>query len=109
MKRATVGLIVALAAGSALAASKAYQVTGPVVDVSENAIVIEKGKEKWEIARDASTKIDGDLKKGARATVHYRMTATEVEVKSTGKGAGKSAPGKPAAGGEAKGEGAPAR
>ena len=28
----------------------AYQVTGPVVEVTDTKIVVEKGKEKWEIA-----------------------------------------------------------
>lgn len=59
----------------------AYQVTGPVLDVTDSKIVVEKGKEKWEIARDKDTKVNGDLKKGARVTVQYRMTATSVEVK----------------------------
>jgi hypothetical protein len=59
----------------------AYQVTGPVLEVSDTKIVVEKDKEKWEIARDKDTKVTGDLKKGARVTVQYRMTATSVDVK----------------------------
>ncbi len=59
----------------------AYQVTGPVLDVTDTKIVVEKGKEKWEIARDANTKVQGELKKGAKVTVEYKMTATSVEVK----------------------------
>ncbi|MBI3545302.1 MAG: hypothetical protein HY081_01710 [Gammaproteobacteria bacterium] len=66
----------------------AYQVTGPVLDVTDSKIVVEKGKEKWEIARDANTKVQGELKKGAKVTVEYKMTATSVEVKGE-KGADK--------------------
>jgi len=76
----------------------AYQVTGPVLDVTDTKIVVEKGKEKWEIARDANTKVQGELKKGAKVTVEYKMTATSVEVKGEGKAKGKEKDaGKPAA------------
>jgi len=34
-----------------------------------------------EIARNANTKITGDLKLGAKVTIYYRMVAAEVEVK----------------------------
>ena len=63
----------------------AYQVTGPVLDVSDTKIVVEKDKEKWEIARDKDTKVKGDLKKGSTVTIQYRMTATSVEVKAAKK------------------------
>ena len=66
----------------------AYQVTGPVLEVTDNKIVVEKDKEKWEIARDKDTKVTGDLKKGARVTIQYKMTATSVDVKDS-KPAGK--------------------
>ena len=59
----------------------AYQVTGPVLEVSDTTIVVQKGSEKWEIARDKDTKVSGALKKGSKVTVQYRMTATSVEVK----------------------------
>ena len=59
----------------------AYQVTGPVLEVTDTKIVVEKDKEKWEIARDKDTKVTGDLKKGARVTIQYRMTATSIESK----------------------------
>jgi hypothetical protein len=70
-----------LVAGTAQAGTKSYQVTGPVLEVTDSAIVIQKGKDRWEIARDASTKVTGDLKVGAKVTVEYRMTATSVDVK----------------------------
>ena len=71
-----------LAAPSFAAAAKTYQVTGPVLEVSADTIVVQKGQDRWEIARDASTKVTGDLKVGARVTIEYRMTATSVEVKA---------------------------
>jgi len=71
-----------LVASSALAAVKTYQVTGPVLEVRADAIVVQKGSDKWEIARDGSTKITGDLKVGSKVTIEYRMTATTVTVKA---------------------------
>lgn len=71
---------VAIAAGP-----KDYQVTGPVLDVTDDVITVEKGKEKWEIGRNKDTKIDGELKKGSRVTVHYKMNASSVEVKDAKK------------------------
>jgi hypothetical protein len=72
----------AFAASASFAATKTYQVTGPVLEVSDTKFVIQKGNEKWEIAKDASTKVKGELKVGAKATVKYTMTATDIDVKS---------------------------
>ncbi len=74
-----------LAASNAVAAVKTYQVTGPVLEVNDTMIAIQKGKDRWEIARDANTKITGDLKVGSKVTIEYRMSATAVEVKAAGK------------------------
>ena len=63
------------------AAAKTYQVTGPIVEVTDKIIVVQKGDERWEIARDESSKLKGDLKVGQKVTIHYRMTVTSVEVK----------------------------
>jgi len=71
---------VAIAAGP-----KDYQVTGPVLDVSDDTITVQKGSEKWEIGRNKDTKINGDLKKGSKVTIQYKMTATSVDVKEAGK------------------------
>jgi RNase P/RNase MRP subunit p29 len=72
-----------LAPGLAFAASaKKYQVTGKVLEVTDTTIVVEKGDEKWEISRDAKTKVDGDLKVGEKVTVGYRMVADSIEVKA---------------------------
>jgi hypothetical protein len=70
------------------AGPKDYQVTGPVLELTNDVITVEKGKEKWEIARTKDTRVTGDLKKGSRVTIHYKMTATSVEVKDAGKGKG---------------------
>ena len=76
-------LAVLLVPGLVLAASaKKYQVTGKVLELTETVITVEKGDEKWEIARDAQTKVQGDLKVGAKVTIEYRMTAAMVEVKA---------------------------
>jgi len=83
MKRALTLLTAVLLPLSA--AARDYQVTGPVLEVTPNTIVVEKDKEKWEIARDKNTKVSGDLKKGARVTVRYTMTAESIEVRDAGK------------------------
>ena len=86
MKRITVFLLVlALFALPAAAAVKTYQVTGPVLEVTADRIVVQKGNDRWEIARDAGTKITGDLKVGSKVTIDYRMTATAVDVKPAAK------------------------
>lgn len=61
--------------------TKTYQVTGPVLELTDSTIVVQKGEEKWQVARDAGTKVAGDLKVGAKVTIQYRCVATEVEVK----------------------------
>ena len=80
MRRFVLALALAALAGSALAAEKTYQATGPIVEVRDDAIVVQKGKEKWEIARTPDTKVTGELKKGEKVTVHYKMTATSIDV-----------------------------
>jgi len=70
--------------------AKTYQVTGPVVAVTPTTITVQKGSEKWEINRDASTKTQTDVKVGSKVTVYYTMTATEIEVKSSTKGGSKT-------------------
>jgi len=73
---------VALLPAFALAAPKTYQVTGPVLELTDTMIVVQKGQDRWELARDGSTKVTGDLKVGAKVTIEYRMTAATVEVKA---------------------------
>lgn len=71
---------VAALSASAFAAIKTYQVTGPVLDVKDGVVTVEKGKDKWEIAVDAAQA--GTLKKGDKVTIEYVMTAKSVEVKA---------------------------
>lgn len=71
-----------LVAGLAWAGEKSYQVTGPVVELTDKAITVQKGDEKWVVNRTADTKVSGDLKVGAKVTIKYTMTATDVEVKT---------------------------
>src|SRR5215470_12626322 len=72
----------------AFGGAKTYEVTGPVLEVNDSMIVVQKGKDRWEINRDANTKVTGDVKVGDKVHVTYTMSATEVEVKA-GKGAKK--------------------
>ena len=92
-KKLSLALLLSLGllfSGWALAAAKTYQVTGPVLEVSDTMIVVQKGKDRWEIARDASTKVTWDLKVGSKVTIEYRMTATAVDVKAEKASAKKS-------------------
>ncbi len=83
-------------AGLAATAAKSYQVTGPVIAADDTKIVVEtKDGEKWEIAKDAETRIEGgEVKVGEKVTIKYFMTATTVEVKGAAK-EGKSSEPKP--------------
>jgi hypothetical protein len=63
------------------AGPKTYQVTGPVLDIKDDMITVQKGTDKWEIAIDKSTKITGELKVGSKVTIEYQMKATAIEVK----------------------------
>ncbi len=79
--------ILAVLAVSAAGQALAYQVTGEVKDVSDTSITVvqEKGKnkgEKFEMARDAGTKVTGELKKGGKVTVEYTLTAKSIEAKA---------------------------
>ena len=68
-------LVSLLAAGmfvlssSAFAGATSYQVTGPITEVNDSMIVVMKGKERFEVNRDSSTKVTGDLKVGEKVTI----------------------------------------
>jgi len=82
--------IALFAASTAFAAApRSYQVTGPVLEVKDDIVVVQKGKDKWEIARDKDAKVTGDLKVGSKVTVSYTMKATTIDVKADAKGAKK--------------------
>lgn len=74
-------LLVAAPAVRTVAAVNTYQVTGPVLDVGNDKISVQKGKETWELARDSGTKVTGTIAKGKTVTIRYRMIATEITVK----------------------------
>ena len=74
----------------AFAGAKTYEVTGPVLEVNDSMIVVQKGKDRWEMNRDANTKVTGDVKVGDKVHITYTMSATNVEVKP-GKGGKKEA------------------
>lgn len=63
-------------------APKTYQVTGPVLELTGDMIVVKKGNDRWEIARDPATKVTGDLAVGATVTIQYRMSAASIDVKT---------------------------
>ncbi len=73
--------IVLVASLAFAGAPKTYQVTGPVLELKDDLIVVQKGSDKWEIARGKDTKITGDIKVGSKVTIEYRMNAATIEVK----------------------------
>src|SRR5437660_12792337 len=75
-------LLSSLFAGQTLrAAPKTYQVTGKVLELTDKMIVVQKGDERWEIAREDSSQLIGIVKVGEKVTIHYRMTAVKIESK----------------------------
>lgn len=83
----SIRILAALAAIALATSAQAYQVTGEIDDVTATSITVKatggKNKgEKFEMTRGADTKVTGDLKKGAKVTVEYTITAKSVEVKA---------------------------
>jgi len=78
----TLGIASQLLLGQSLyAEAKTYQVTGPIIELTDKMIVVQKGDDRWELERDENTKVKGELKVGQKVTIHYRMTATTIESK----------------------------
>jgi hypothetical protein len=71
-----------LSSGAWADGAKTYQVTGPVLEVNERMIAVQKGKDRWELNRDGTTKMGAEVKVGDKVTITYTMTAKEVEGKS---------------------------
>ncbi len=92
MKSFAIVLALCLFLGSVAFAAgpRTYQVTGPVLEMTNDTITVEKGKEKWEIAKDAATKVTGDLKVGSKVTIEYTMKAATIEVKEAAKAPAKT-------------------
>jgi hypothetical protein len=80
-----VGAVILFSSLAFAAGPKTYQVTGPVLEIKGDIIVVQKGNDKWEIAKDAATKVTGDLKVGSKVTIEYTMKAATVEVKDADK------------------------
>jgi membrane-bound ClpP family serine protease len=53
---ALLALATAVPGGAPAETAKTYQVTGPVLEVTDSTITAQKGKEKWQLARDKETK-----------------------------------------------------
>ena len=64
---------------TAFAGATTYQVTGPIVEATDSMIVVMKGKERFEIDRDATTKVTGDLKVGDKVTIMNFAQVPEKE------------------------------
>ena len=82
MKKLVVVVVALLLIATVAFAGKTYQFTGTVLEVKDTVIVVDKNGEKFEMAKDANTKVKGDLKVGAKVTVKYESRAAEIEVKA---------------------------
>lgn len=82
---ALTGIAMLVATAAFAGPVKTYQVTGPVLELKDSAIVVQKGTEKWEIARDKDSKVTGDLKVGSKVTIMYSMKAVSIESKADAK------------------------
>ena len=79
----------ALSSLAVAGSAKTYQVTGPVLEMNDSMIAVQKGKDRWEINRAATVTLPSTLKVGDKVTITYTMTATAVEAKPA-KGAAKT-------------------
>jgi hypothetical protein len=80
MKKSLMLVALVMLTTPAFAASKTYQVTGPVTDISADTITVQKGSEKWEIAK-GSANLPTDVKVGSKVMVQYSMTADNITSK----------------------------
>ena len=87
MKRLILVVVAVLFCASVVFAAgpKTYQVTGPVLEIKDGMIIVQKGNDKWEIAKDAATKVTGELKVGSKVLIEYTMKAATIEVKEAKK------------------------
>jgi hypothetical protein len=76
-----VGMALAIGFGAGISAAGGYQFTGTVKSNEGGALTVEKSaKETWTFSTDKDTK--GTAKVGDKATVYYKMVATEIEAKA---------------------------
>jgi hypothetical protein len=84
MKRTFIILAVLVAfSATAFAGAKSYQVTGPLLAVTNDVITVQKDNEKWEINYD-KTKMP-PVKVGDKVMIKYEMKATSIEIKGAEK------------------------
>jgi len=84
MKKLVLSLITALVLGASpsFAATTTYQVTGPVLAVTDTDITIQKGMEKWVISK-GDADVPDTIQVGSKVTIQYAMVASTVVDKST--------------------------
>lgn len=58
--------------------AQVYEVTGPVIEVRDNFIIVLHGDEKWEIARDFDTRGGLDISAGDTVTVQFTLNARSI-------------------------------
>ena len=63
------------------AGPKSYQVTGPVLEITDDVIIVKKRMNKWELPKSAVISLSGAVKVGVRVTIYYKMTAKKIRVK----------------------------
>jgi hypothetical protein len=80
-----IGAVMLISSMAFAAGPRTYQVTGPILEVKDDSITVQKDKEKWEIARDKDTKVTGVPKVGSKVTIQYTMKAATIEVKEEAK------------------------
>ena len=54
---------------------KTYSVKGPLLEVRDDMVAVQKGPNRWEIARDSLTKFG---RPGEPVTAYYKMIATSL-------------------------------
>ena len=84
MKRIFIPVCVFLLMATAVFAAKpkSYQVTGPVLEATPDMIAVQKGDDRWEIARDGAAAVKGgEVKVGSKVTIEYTMQAKSIEEK----------------------------
>ncbi|MBL9175718.1 MAG: hypothetical protein JNL10_19400 [Verrucomicrobiales bacterium] len=70
LRTAAVAGLVLLSTGTLGAAdAKSYQVTRPMLEVTDTTITVHKGDDPWQLAR-------------TKVTIYYQMVSTDVEVKT---------------------------
>jgi riboflavin synthase alpha subunit len=69
--RTLLGLVIAGSlALSGVAFGQSISMTGKVLSVTSSTITMQSGSDVWQIARNSTTKVTGDLKVGATVTIN---------------------------------------